>query len=126
MSTSSADAARVVLDLRATGRLPADITRPEARGNGDFVSPALAATFDIVSIHSDWPPGVDRALAGRPYPRAYGTGAGRVTVRQIGALIEQRGHVVVLDTRNADQAAIDDLHDQVLVAGWADRVLYYP
>lgn len=126
MSTSAEDEARVALDLRAQGRLPADIQRPTTRGSGDFHSPAAATMFDLVAIHSAWPPAVDRALADRPYPRAYGPGAGRVIVREIRAQIEERGHVVVLDTRNADQAAIDDLRDTVASAGWGERVLFYP
>lgn len=126
MSTATEDEARVALDLRAQGRVPADIERPTVRGSGDFYSPSAATTIDLVAVHSAWPPAVDRALADRPYPRAYGSGAGRVIVREIRALIEERGHVVVLDTRNADQAAIDDVHDAVIAAGWGHRVLFYP
>ncbi|MFC8590706.1 hypothetical protein [Streptomyces atroolivaceus] len=52
ITDDSMDEARVGLDLREQGRLPADIRRPTVADMGEFYSETTGRYYDIKGIHS--------------------------------------------------------------------------
>lgn len=74
ITVDSMDEARVGLDLREQGRLPADIRRPEVADMGEFYSETTGKYYDIKGVHSFWPPFNNvrnPALLARTFPGAY-------------------------------------------------------
>lgn len=122
--------ARVGLDLREQGRLPADIRRPEIADMGEFYSETTGKYYDIKGVHSFWPPFNNvrnPALLARPFPGAYNPARHTQTwVNTFTEQIVEKHRVVVVDVRNADQAAIDSIKDIVESHGWGDHVIWYP
>ncbi|MFD5729595.1 hypothetical protein ACFWMT_26295 [Streptomyces sp. NPDC058368] len=130
VSPSSMDEARVGLDLREQGRLPADIQRPPGADMGEFYSPSTGKYYDIKGVHSFWPPFNNVRnpdLLARPFPGAYNPVRDVQTwTNTFTEQIDDMGRVVVIDVRNANQAAIDSFKDIVKSHGWEDHVIWYP
>ncbi|MEU8955562.1 hypothetical protein AB0C93_14785 [Streptomyces sp. NPDC048518] len=123
---SEMDEARVALDMRESRKLPPDIQRPPAANQGDLYSPSAETYYDIKGVHSDWPPYNNVRDKSLPYKDAYDPANNESWVRRIGKQIDVKDRTVILDVRNANQAAIDDLKAMVEQHGWSDRVVWYP
>lgn len=130
ITNDSTDEARVGLDLREQGRLPADIRRPEVADKGEFYSETTGKYYDIKGVHSFWPPFNNvrnPALLARPFPGAYNPARDAQTwVKMFKEQIIEKHRVVIVDVRNADQAAIDSIKGIVESHGWGDHVIWYP
>ncbi|MFF3258921.1 hypothetical protein ACFYWO_07050 [Streptomyces sp. NPDC002932] len=130
ITNDSMDEARVGLDLREQGRLPADIHRPEAADMGEFYSETTGKYYDIKGVHSFWPPFNNVRnpdLLARPFPGAYNPSKNAQTwVNTFREQIVEHQRIVVVDVRNANQAAIDSIKDIVESHGWGDNVIWYP
>lgn len=126
VSESSRDEARVALDLRDQGRLPVDLQRPPHRGEGDYYSPSENKYYDLKGVHSDWPPLADQRDLSQHFKGAYNPDNNLKFTNKIREQIEDLGRDVVIDTRNANQAAIDDLKKIVEDNGWGNNVIWYP
>ncbi|GLW67706.1 hypothetical protein Kpho02_00050 [Kitasatospora phosalacinea] len=126
ISEPSKDEARVGLDLREQGRLPADIRRPEERDNGEFFSPSTGEHYDIKGVHSDWPPFNNQRDKSKPFPGAYNPARNGKWVAKLSEQIVDKRRIVIIDVRNANQAAIDDLRKIVSDNNWESRVIWYP
>ncbi|MFI0219813.1 hypothetical protein [Streptomyces lydicus] len=121
------DEARVGLDLRESGRLPADIRRPELADKGEFYSESTGEYYDIKGIHSDYPLFNNVRDKSQPLKGAYDPVNNEAWVnKQLAKQIEKRGRIVIIDVRNANQAAIDSIKDVVESRGGGDRVIWYP
>ena len=116
----SEDEARISLDLLERGMFTENYRRPSGPKEGDFIDKGIH--WDIKGIHSGWPPGVPEHVRARPFPNAYNSADFRSTLLKQFQL--KRG--VIIDTRNADQSAIDDMRRIVEREGWGDRVIWYP
>ncbi|MFH9423164.1 hypothetical protein [Streptomyces sp. NPDC017529] len=126
INANSRDEARVGLDMREQGRLPADIRRPDLADQGDFRSETTGRFYDIKAVHSDWPPLNNQRDKSKPFRGAYNPANNHKFVTKLRTMIEVRGRVTVIDTRNASQAAIDDVRKVVETHGWGDDVIWYP
>jgi hypothetical protein len=126
ISEPSKDEARVGLDLRDQGRLPDDIQRPAEANRGEFHSPSTGNYYDIKGVHSEWPPFNNARDKSRPFPGAYDPAKNGGWVKKLETQIEKKGRIVILDVRNANQAAIDDIKSLVEKNGWEDDVIWYP
>ncbi|MEU1493994.1 hypothetical protein ABZ456_27545, partial [Streptomyces sp. NPDC005776] len=130
ITDDSMDEARVGLDLREQGRLPADIRRPEAADKGEFYSESTGKYYDIKGVHSFWPPfnNVRNAdLLARPFPGAYNPAKHtQVWVKTFTEQIVEQKRIVIVDVRNANQGAIDSIKSIVESHGWGDHVIWYP
>lgn len=63
----------------------------------------------------------------QPFKGAYDPANNEAWVnKQLAKQIEKRGRIVIIDVRNANQAAIDSIKDVVESRGWGDRVIWYP
>ncbi|MFJ6012415.1 hypothetical protein [Streptomyces sp. NPDC092952] len=126
----SMDEARVGLDLRESGRLPGDIRRPELADRGEFYSETTGKYYDIKGVHSFWPPFNNvrnPAMLAQPFPNAYNPARHAQTwVNTFTEQIVEKHRVVIVDVRNADQAAIDSIKGIVESHGWGDHVIWYP
>ncbi|MFB6943622.1 MULTISPECIES: hypothetical protein [unclassified Streptomyces] len=123
----SMDEARVGLDLRESGRLPEDIRRPELADKGEFYSETTGEYYDIKGVHSDYPPFNNVRDKSQPFKGAYDPANNEAWVnKQLAKQIEKRGRIVIIDIRNANQAAIDSVKAAVDSRGWGDRVIWYP
>lgn len=120
------DEARVALDLRENGKVPADIQRPPAANQGDLYSPSNGEFYDIKGVHSDWPPLNNVRDKSLPFKGAYDPANNQKWVSKLEDQIVVKGRIVILDMRNANQAAIDDVKSIVEQHGWSDRVVWYP
>ncbi|MGW2701533.1 hypothetical protein [Streptomyces sp. NPDC001340] len=123
---SEMDEARVALDLRESAKVPSDIQRPPGADQGDLYSPSTGTFYDIKGVHSDWPPLNNVRDKSQPFKGAYDPANNERWVRKLSDQIVTRGRVVILDMRNANQAAIDDVKAIVEEHGWSDRVVWYP
>jgi hypothetical protein len=123
---SEMDEARVALDLRASGKVPTDIQRPPGANQGDLYSPGTGEFYDIKGVHSDWPPLNNVRDKSLPFKGAYNPANNQAWVRKLEDQIVTRERIVILDMRNANQAAIDDVKSIVELHGWSDRVVWYP
>ncbi|MGW0559653.1 hypothetical protein ACWDZ4_03210 [Streptomyces sp. NPDC003016] len=123
---SEMDEARLALDLREQGKVPADIQRPPEANHGDLYSPSTGEFYDIKGVHSDWPPLNNVRDKSLPFKGAYNPADNRGWIRKLKDQIVTKGRIVVLDTRNADQAAINDLKAIAEQNGWSDRIVWYP
>ncbi|MEU5367368.1 hypothetical protein ABZ354_28520, partial [Streptomyces sp. NPDC005925] len=126
ISEPSKDEARVGLDLREQGRLPADIQRPAVRDNGEFYSPSADRYYDIKGVHSDWPPFNNVRDKSQPFRGAYDPANNERWAGKLRDQIAGKGRIVILDVRNANQAAIDDIKSIVEKNGWEKDVIWYP
>ncbi|WP_051893109.1 hypothetical protein [Streptomyces erythrochromogenes] len=130
VDVKSKDEARVGLDLREQGRLPADIRRPPMQDMGEFRSETTGRHYDIKGVHSFWPPFnnvKNPALLARPFPGAYNPARDADTwVRTFSEQIVEKRRVVIIDVRNANQAAIDSIREIVETHGWGEDVIWYP
>ncbi|MFD7993595.1 hypothetical protein [Streptomyces mexicanus] len=126
ISEPSKDEARVGLDLREQGRLPDDIRRPPAPDMGEFYSPSTGQHYDIKGVHSDWPPFNNVRDKSQPFRGAYNPAKNQRWVNKLAEQIVDKGRTVILDVRNANQAAIDDIKSIVEKNGWEDNVIWYP
>ncbi|GGW82696.1 hypothetical protein [Streptomyces griseoloalbus] len=126
ISEPSKDEARVGLDLREQGRLPDDIQRPTEADRGEFYSPSTDRYYDIKGVHSDWPPFNNVRDKSQPFKGAYNPAKNDRWVKKLEEQITQRQRIVILDVRNANQAAIDDIKSIVRKNGWEDDVIWYP
>lgn len=130
ITDDSMDEARVGLDLREQGRLPADIRRPTVADMGEFYSETTGRYYDIKGIHSFWPPFNNvrnPSLLARPFPGAYNPARDAQTwVNTFTEQIIERNRVVVIDVRNANQAAIDSIKEIIESHGWGNDVIWYP
>ncbi|AQS69501.1 hypothetical protein [Streptomyces pactum] len=126
ISEPSKDEARVGLDLREQGRLPDDIQRPTEADRGEFYSPSANKYYDIKGVHSDWPPFNNVRDKSQPFKGAYDPAKNDRWVKKLQEQITERQRAVILDTRNANQAAIDDIRSIVRKNGWEDDVIWYP
>ncbi|MFF7337989.1 hypothetical protein ACFZAT_11645 [Streptomyces sp. NPDC008163] len=123
----SMDEARVGLDLRESGRLPEDIRRPDGADKGEFYSETTGEYYDIKGVHSDYPPFNNVRDKSQPFKGAYDpANNGAWVKKQLAKQIEVRGRIVIIDVRNANQAAIDSVKAAVESNGWGDRVIWYP
>jgi hypothetical protein len=123
---SEMDEARVALDLRENGKVPTDIQRPPGANQGDLYSPSTGEFYDIKGVHSDWPPLNNVRDKSLPFKGAYNPANNQGWVRKLEDQIVTKGRMVILDMRNANQAAIDDVKSLVEQHGWSDRVVWYP
>ncbi|MGA5831141.1 hypothetical protein, partial [Streptomyces xanthochromogenes] len=123
---SEMDEARIALDMRESGKVPSDIQRPPGANQGDLYSPGTGEFYDIKGVHSDWPPLNDVRDKSLPFKGAYDPANNGKWVKKLEDQIVKRKRVVILDMRNADQAAIDDVRAIVEDHGWSDRVVWYP
>jgi len=120
------DEARVALGLRENGKVPADIQRPPAANQGDLYSPGTGEFYDIKGVHSDWPPLNNVRDKSLPFKGAYNPANNQKWVSKLQDQVVDKGRIVILDMRNANQAAIDDVKSIVEQHGWSDRVVWYP
>ncbi|WP_393097040.1 hypothetical protein [Streptomyces sp. LN325] len=123
---SEMDEARVALDLRENGKVPTDIQRPPGANQGDLYSPSTGEFYDIKGVHSDWPPLNNVRDKSLPFKGAYNPANNQGWVRKLEDQIVTRRRIVILDIRNANQAAINDVKSIVEQHGWSDRVVWYP
>ncbi|WP_433545299.1 hypothetical protein ACQPZG_08935 [Streptomyces sp. CA-294286] len=123
---SEMDEARLALDLREQAKVPSDIQRPPEANQGDLYSPSTGVFYDIKGVHSDWPPLNNARDKTLPFKGAYDPGNNQQWVKKLRNQIVNRKRVVILDTRNANQAAIDDLKAIAEQNGWSDRIVWYP
>ncbi|MBI0296944.1 protein phosphatase [Streptomyces sp. PRKS01-29] len=123
---SEMDEARVALDLREQGKLPSDIQRPPGANQGDLYSPSSGRHYDIKGVHSDWPPFNNVRDKSLPFKGAYNPARNQKWVDKLEDQIVNRHRIVILDMRNANQAAIDDVKSIVEQKGWGDDVVWYP
>ncbi|MFE2964372.1 hypothetical protein ACFXKC_12000 [Streptomyces sp. NPDC059340] len=123
---SEMDEARVALDLREEAKVPTDIQRPPGANQGDLYSPSTGEFYDIKGVHSDWPPLNNVRDKSLPFKGAYNPANNQGWVRKLEDQIVTRQRIVILDMRNANQAAIDDVKSIVEQHGWSDRVVWYP
>ena len=126
ISEPSKDEARVGLDLRDHGRLPKDIRRPSEADLGEFYSPSTGKYYDIKGVHSDWPPFNNVRDKSQPFRGAYNPANNGKWVKKLSEQIAERRRTVIIDVRNANQAAIDDVKSIVQKNGWEDNVIWYP
>ncbi|MCC9703825.1 hypothetical protein E4N62_00180 [Streptomyces sp. MNU76] len=126
ISEPSKDEARVGLDLAEQGRLPDDIQRPTEADRGEFYSPSTGRYYDIKGVHSDWPPFNNVRDKSLPFKGAYDPARNERWVKKLAEQIVEKQRVVILDMRNANQAAIDDIKSIVEKNGWEDDVIWYP
>ncbi|MEV5318697.1 hypothetical protein AB0K92_13770 [Streptomyces sp. NPDC052687] len=126
ISEPSKDEARVGLDLREQGRLPKDIRRPTEADQGEFYSPSTGRHYDIKGVHSDWPPFNNVRDKSQPFKGAYDPAKNGRWVKKLEEQIVEKRRIVILDVRNANQAAIDDIKSIVEKNGWEDDVIWYP
>ncbi|WNZ11086.1 hypothetical protein [Streptomyces sp. 11x1] len=126
ISEPSKDEARVGLDLAEQGRLPDDIQRPTEADRGEFYSPSTGRYYDIKGVHSDWPPFNNVRDKSLPFKGAYDPAKNERWVKKLAEQIVEKQRVVILDMRNANQAAIDDIKSIVEKNGWEDDVIWYP
>lgn len=126
ISEPSKDEARVGLDLREQGRLPDDIQRPTEADRGEFYSPSADRYYDIKGVHSDWPPFNNVRDKSQPFKGAYDPARNGRWVKKLQEQITEKQRIVILDVRNANQAAIDDIKSIVQKNGWEDDVIWYP
>ncbi|WP_432055486.1 hypothetical protein [Streptomyces sp. bgisy022] len=126
ISEPSKDEARIGLDLREQGRLPGDIQRPTEADLGEFYSPSADRYYDIKGVHSDWPPFNNVRDKSQPFKGAYNPARNGRWVTKLKEQIMERQRIVILDVRNANQAAIDDIRSIVRENGWEDDVIWYP
>ncbi|WP_406507806.1 hypothetical protein [Streptomyces sp. NBC_00212] len=127
VNDKSMDEARVGLDLRENGRIPADIRRPETADRGEFYSETTGEYYDIKGIHSDYPPFNNVRDKSQPFKGAYDPANNEAWVnKQLAKQIEKNGRIIIIDLRNANQAAIDSVKAAVESRGWGDRVIWYP
>lgn len=120
------DEAKIGLDLREQRRIPDDIRRPPDADSGDFYSPSTGKYYDIKGIHSDWPPINFQRNKTQPFRGAYDPANNAKFISNIAQQIGNKGRTVIMDTRNANQAAIDDVRMHVAMNGWEDNVVWYP
>ena|GEM_PF-915798 len=123
---SEMDEARIALDMRESGKVPLDIQRPPGADQGDLYSPSTGTFYDIKGVHSDWPPLNNVRDKSLPFKGAYNPADNGTWVRKLNDQIVIRERVVILDMRNANQAAIDDVKAIVEEHGWSDQVVWYP
>ncbi len=114
------------LDLREQQRLPDDIQRPAEADRGEFYSPSTDRYYDIKGVHSDWPPFNNVRDKSQPFRGAYDPVNNGRWVNKLHEQIVMKGRIVILDLRNANQAAIDDVKAIVVKNGWGDDVIWYP
>ncbi|MFE2995137.1 toxin glutamine deamidase domain-containing protein [Nocardia sp. NPDC059246] len=126
ISEPSKDEARVGLDLREQGRLPQDIQRPDQADHGEFHSRSDEKYYDIKGVHSDWPPFNNVRDKSKPFKGAYDPAKNSRWVEKLREQIEEKNRTVIIDLRNASQAAIDDVQLIVRTHGWDDDVIWYP
>ncbi|WP_274916647.1 hypothetical protein [Streptomyces sp. WZ-12] len=126
ISEPSKDEARVGLDLREQFRIPDDIQRPIEADRGEFYSPSTGKYYDIKGVHSDWPPFNNVRDKSQPFRGAYNPSNNTRWVKKLSEQIVDKGRTVILDVRNANQAAIDDIKSIVQKNGWEDHVIWYP
>jgi hypothetical protein len=126
ISEPSKDEARVGLDLREQDRLPDDIQRPTEADRGEFYSPATGRYYDIKGVHSDWPPFNNVRDKSQPFRGAYNPSNNGRWVKKLSEQIADKGRIVILDVRNANQVAINDIKSIVQKNGWEDDVIWYP
>ncbi|MFF7411047.1 hypothetical protein [Streptomyces lydicus] len=126
ISEPSKDEARVGLDLREQDRIPDDIQRPTEADRGEFYSPSTGKYYDIKGVHSDWPPFNNVRDKSQPFRGAYDPSNNARWVKKLSEQIVDKGRTVILDVRNANQAAIDDVKSIVQKNGWEDDVIWYP
>ncbi|WP_425827023.1 ADP-ribosyltransferase [Streptomyces fractus] len=129
ISDPSKDEARVGLDLRDQGRLPSDIRRPAEADRGEFYSPSTGRHYDIKGVHSYWPPFnnvQDPAVLAGPFRGAYNPAKNGKWVLKLSEQIVDKNRTVILDVRNANQAAIDNIKSIIETNGWEDNVIWYP
>ncbi|MEU7591712.1 hypothetical protein AB0B79_01480 [Streptomyces sp. NPDC039022] len=126
ISEPSKDEARVGLDLREQVRLPSDIQRPLEADRGEFYSPSTGKYYDIKGVHSDWPPFNNVRDKSQPFRGAYDPSNNERWIKKLSEQIASKGRTVILDVRNANQAAIDDIKNIVHKNGWEDDVIWYP
>ncbi|WP_433670693.1 alpha/beta hydrolase [Nocardia sp. CA-136227] len=126
ISEPSKDEARVGLDLREQGRLPQDIQRPAQADRGEFYSPSAERYYDIKGVHSDWPPFNNVRDKSKPFKGAYDPAKNSRWVDKLREQIEEKDRTVIIDLRNANQVAIDDILLLVQTHGWDDNVIWYP
>ncbi|MFF4226037.1 hypothetical protein ACFYZH_24665 [Streptomyces abikoensis] len=125
ITAASQDEARVGLDLREQGRLPTDLRRPSEKNRGDYYSPSTGQYYDLKGVHSDWPPFNFQKDKSIPFRGAYNPANNSKFVANLRKVIENN-QILIIDIRNANQAAIDDLVQVVEKNGWTDRVMWYP
>ncbi|WJD96320.1 hypothetical protein [Streptomyces antimycoticus] len=126
ISEPSKDEARVGLDLRDQGRLPEDIRRPPEADRGEFYSPSTGKYYDIKGVHSDWPPFNNVRDKSQPFRGAYNPANNGKWVKKLSEQIVEKHRTVIIDVRNANQAAIDDVKSIVQKNGWEENVIWYP
>ncbi|MEU4027383.1 hypothetical protein [Streptomyces anulatus] len=130
ITDDSMDEARVGLDLREQGRLPADIRRPNEADMGEFYSETTGRYYDIKGVHSFWPPFNNvrnPKLRAGPFPGAYNPARDTQTwVNTFTSMILEKNRIVIIDVRNANQAAINSMKEIVDTHGWGDHVIWYP
>ncbi|WP_053752920.1 hypothetical protein [Streptomyces sp. MMG1533] len=123
---SEMDEARVGIDLREQGKLPADIQRPLKANQGDYYSPSTGQYYDLKGVHSDWPPLNTQRDKSMPFRGAYDPQNNGSWEKKMTKQIEKLDRTVIIDTRNANQAAIDDIKAMVERRGWGNSVIWYP
>ncbi|MFF3259471.1 hypothetical protein ACFYWO_09885 [Streptomyces sp. NPDC002932] len=123
---SEMDEARLALDMREQGTLPPDIQRPPGANEGDLYSPSAGRFYDIKGVHSDWPPLNNVRDKSLPFKGAYNPANNQLWADKLKTQIVDKKRIVILDTRNANQAAIKDIEALVKQNGWSDHIVWYP
>ncbi|MFI5612290.1 RHS repeat-associated core domain-containing protein [Amycolatopsis sp. NPDC051903] len=117
------DEAHIGLDLNKQGVGPfADgVSRPSGLGGGDLID-GKGQSWDVKSMHSDWPPG-SKHPEGAEFKDGYNDAKFEKTLDK---QINTSGRNVIVDTRNANQQAIDSMNRIVNEKGWNGKVIFYP
>jgi hypothetical protein len=118
--------------LKADGRISSEVFRPSKDNNleaGDFVvrneQGVAVETYDHKGVFSTWPPWANQRDHSHPFPNSYNSNPERFT-KKLEMVLFQQQRVPIVDTRFADQEAIDDLTNRINSKGWRERVLWYP
>ncbi|MFE3446702.1 hypothetical protein ACFXNW_27045 [Nocardia sp. NPDC059180] len=76
-------------------------------------------------VYPDWPPLNNHRDKSQPFKGAYNPDRNEKFVANMERQIV-KSRMIVLDTRNANEAAITDLKNIVESKGWSDNVIWYP
>lgn len=82
--------------------------------------------YDIKGVHADWPPFSNVRDKSQPFRGAYDPANNGRWIVKLKEQIAEKGRIVILDVRNASQAAIDDIKSIVEKNGWEDDVIWCP
>ncbi|WP_328603577.1 DUF6531 domain-containing protein [Amycolatopsis sp. NBC_00345] len=123
ITDTSRDEALIGLDLNKQGIGPFKdgVGRPDSLGGGDLID-GNGKSWDVKSMHSDWPPGSNHA-PGQQFTHGYSDQM--FTDKVDGQL--GRGRNVVIDTRNMSAADVQSMTNiRNGRPDWDGKIIFYP